>query len=323
MCYNTGGVIGTALALLQADMEIRKEENLKRILITFLMIAAAMTFVAGCTEDKVVRPVGEKPAVPTGVISTTGDRQVEINWRGNNDNGQTEGYGVYRFTGTVGGLDQYERIGKVSASDHLPISDKEDILRYSFIDDGLTNGTTYYYAVNAYNQYGESELSKIDAMDTPRPEGSAVLHDFHEYPSNAGFDFSTARIVRYDADNADVYFEYDPDLKAFFLFAGSNEVDIQDYGYTDDLTSVGWGDPGGGKGWSKVGWLELIDSHSYIVWTADNHYATIRIEATDPDSTQLSIDIRWAYQTDTGNPELKRGLITRPQHDANYGKRKG
>ena len=35
--------------------------------------------------------------------------------------------------------------------------------------------------------------------------------------------------------------------------------------------------PGDGEGWSAVGWLELIVHHSYIIWTADDHYATIRV----------------------------------------------
>ncbi|TFH64019.1 MAG: hypothetical protein E4G91_07125 [Candidatus Zixiibacteriota bacterium] len=295
---------------------------MKRLILLVLTMVGVLVFVAGCTEDKVVKAVGEVPAVPTGVSSITGDRQVEIDWRGNNDRDVTDGYGVYRYTHTVDGVDQYELLGTVLASAGV-IYEGDDVRWYSYVDRDVTNGITYYYAVNAYNRYGESELSRIDAMDTPRPEGNAVLRDFHTYPSNAGFDFSRARIVRYDAGDADVFFEYDPDLEAFFLFAGNNEVDIQDYGYTNDLTSVGWGDPGGGEGWSAVGWLELIEHHSYIIWTADDHYATIRIEATNDDPNQLSINIRWAYQTDDGNPELKRGLITRPQHDANYGKRKG
>jgi hypothetical protein len=297
---------------------------LKRLILLVLTMVNVVVFVAGCTEDKVVRVVGDAPAVPTGVSSTTGDQQVEVYWRGNNDNGLTDGYGVYRYTRTVEGEDRYELLGTVLASAAV-VYDGDDVRWYSYVDDNVQNGSTYYYSVNAYNEWGESELSKIDAMDTPRPEGSATLRDFHTYPSDAGFDFSRAqsKIVRYDSPDADIFFEYDPDLGTFFLFAGSNEVDIQDYGFTDDLTSVGWGDPGGGQGWSKVGWLELIDSHSYIIWTADDHYATIRIEATDADPNQLRIDIRWAYQTDVGNPELKRGLVTRPKHDANYGKRKG
>ncbi|MCX6833099.1 MAG: hypothetical protein NT028_13405 [candidate division Zixibacteria bacterium] len=295
---------------------------MKRLILLVLTMVGMLVFVAGCDEHKVVQAVGDVPAVPTGVSSTTGDQQVEVYWRGNNDNGVTEGYGVYRYTHTVNGVDQYELLGTVLASAGYLDG---DMRWYSYFDYNVTNGVTYYYSVNAYNKWGESELSVADLFDTPRPEGNAILRDFHTYPSNAGFDFSHAQshVVRYDSPNADMYCEYDADLGAFFLFAGSNEVDIQDYGYTDTLTAVGWGDPGGGDGWSAVGWLELIVHHSYIIWTADDHYATIRVEGTDSNPNQLIIDIRWAYQTAEGNPELKRGLITRPQHDANYGKRKG
>ena len=289
---------------------------MKRILLLGLMTLGAIALLVGCTDKHhVVDVVGEIPAVPVGVSSTTGDRQVDVYWSANNDNGLTKGYGVYRYTRTVNGVDEYELLGTVSAS--------SGIETYSYIDRNLANGVKQWYAVNAYNDFGESELSKAELFDTPRPEGVATLRDFHQYPADAGWDFSQTRVVRFDSDNADVYFEYDPELRTFFLFAGSSEIDIQDYGYTSDLTSVGWGDPGGGEGWSAVGWLELIVHHSYIVWTADDHYATIRVEAMNSNPGQLSVEIRWAYQTDTGNPELKRGVVTRPQHDANYGKRKG
>ena len=65
-----------------------------------LTLVGMLVLVAGCTEDKVVRVVGDVPAVPTGVSSTPEIEQVEIYWRGNNDRGVTEGYGVYRYTHT-------------------------------------------------------------------------------------------------------------------------------------------------------------------------------------------------------------------------------
>lgn len=292
---------------------------MKRILITCVIILGAMMFVAGCEEDKVVRPVGEVPAVPTGVSSFTGDHQVEIYWRGNNDNGLTEGYGVYRYTGTVGELDQYERIGRVGAGDHWDIAGDEDVYWYSFVDAGLTNGNTYYYAVNAYNKYGESNLSKIDAMDTPRPNGIANFRLFDESPERLGFDFSNHRTVAWDSDNADIFVEFDSDLQQYFVDVANGETYLQDYGYIDDLSAIGWGEPGGG--WSELGWSELLIGHGYLVYTADGHYAAIWI--SDINYQDGVVYTEWAYQTAPDNPELKRGLITRPQHDANYGKRKG
>lgn len=292
---------------------------MKKIAVSVL-ISIATALIIGCEETKVVDVVGDIPAVPTGVTSITRDEQVAVSWRANNDNGLTEGYGVYQLTRVVDGIGEYELLERVGAGQYLQ-NDGSDIRYYQYLDDHLSNGTTYYYAVNAYNSYGESELSQVDAMDTPRPEGTATLRDFHRYPNSAGFDFSRFQTVRFDNSDADIYFEYDTTLNAFFFFAANSDVDIQSYGYTGSLTDVGWGNPGDTTSWSQVGWMELVLHHSYIVWTADNHYATFRVDSFDYHNHFISIS--WAYQTETGNPELKRRPIARPPHAANYGRREG
>ena len=281
-----------------------------RIWIPALLILAAIAIV-GCEEKTKYITTAEVPAVPVGVYSVTGDGYVDVIWQANNDRGNTDGYGVYRYTGTVGGSDEYALLGTVDAS---PLAET-----YSFRDSDVQNGETYYYAVNAFNDYGESELSDPDAFDTPRPDGNATVRDFHTYPADGGFDFSRARVVSWDDATSDVYFEFDSNLDAFFFFAGNEDVDIMDFGYTDALNDVGWGDPGEGDGWSQVGWMELTLGHSYIVWTADNHYATFRVKSLGV--SNISID--WAYQTDEGNPELKRAPKVSPPHAENYGRRSG
>lgn len=285
---------------------------MKRI-ITLVMILAAAALVSGCDDDKVVFVDGE-PSVPVGVYSVTHDGFIEIVWQANNDAGLTEGYGVYRFIGYVGELEEYELIAVVTATLG------EELVAYN--DHDVVNGNTYYYAVNAYNEFGESELSYADIFDTPRPQGSATLRSLHEYPNQAGYDFSRFRAVHWEDPQADIFFEYDSNLGSFFVWVGGENydlVDIQDYGYTYDITDVNWGDPGGG--WSTVGWLELAVNHAYIVWTADNHFAAFRVNGLDVASR--SINITWSYQTDPGNPELKRRVLERPQHAENYGRREG
>ena len=76
-------------------------------------------------------------------------------------------------------MDQYELLGTVPASAGV-VYEGDDVRWYSYVDLDVTNGITYYYAVNAYNQYGESELSKIDANGySADPKGSPLLRDFH------------------------------------------------------------------------------------------------------------------------------------------------
>jgi hypothetical protein len=272
--------------------------------------------VLGCEKTKYVT-VGDAPAIPLGVSSVTHDGYITIYWNANNDNGLTKGYGVYRYTGTQGNQDQYVLLDKVDVGDNTAET-------YSYDDHTAENGSTYYYAVDAYNDFGESDLSNPDVFDTPRPEGSAQVYDYHETPGSAGFDFSRARVVAFDDGTADIHFEYDTDFNTYFLEA-SQGADFMDFGATSSINDVGWGDPGGGTGWSTIGYTELIVGHSYIVWTSDNHYATFRVEAFSTGSTHY-VSIDWAYQpSDNGDnrKELKPRPTTRPVHAANYGRRDG
>ncbi len=253
------------------------------------------------------------PATPTGVYSVTGDGLVSIIWPENNDNGITTGYGVYYYAGTQGGQDVYELMATVDASQHFKFSSTDDQWFLEYDDYDVENSTTYYYAVNAFNDFGESDLSVADVFDTPRPEGSATVQLSGQPLNRRGWDFSARDFVNWDANRADIFFEWDDNIGAFFIWAGAGDgrnVYIQDYGTTGDITSVGWGEVGGG--WSDVGWLELIENHSYIIrmgdinsqtGTADGYYATIRV--TNLNSSQLRANFQWAYQEDYGNPELK------------------
>jgi hypothetical protein len=79
------------------------------------------------------------PPVPTGLSATAGNAQVQLSW--NASTGAT-GYNVKRAT-TSGG--PYTTVATVSTT--------------SFTNMGLTNGTTYFYVVSAFNSNGESANS--------------------------------------------------------------------------------------------------------------------------------------------------------------------
>ena len=99
-------------------------------------------------------------------------------------------------------------------------------------------------------------------------------------------------------------------LGTFFINVADVNTDIQDMGYTYDFDDIGYSPS---EGWSSIGWTEVIDRHTYIIWTNDNHFAKLRVININGTS---SVEFQWAYQTDTGNPELAR-----PQHDEDYLKR--
>jgi hypothetical protein len=94
--------------------------------------------------------IGAAPAAPTGVNATAASGSVTLGW--NAVSGATS-YRVYRST-TSGG--SYSLVGSPAGT--------------SYADNGLTNGTTYYYVVRAHNGSVESaNSSQVSA--TPAGSG--------------------------------------------------------------------------------------------------------------------------------------------------------
>jgi len=254
---------------------------LKSPVLLFLGILA----LGGCTIEKKVYqyPADHTPpATPRGVMSVTGDGYVELFWF-ESDEPDLQGYRVYRSY-TLNGEYVFQ----------------STVRNGYYRDNSVVNGVTYYYAVAAFDDAeNESELSPEDVFDTPRPAGYDLLLFDPEYRGDlAGFDFSNQRRVAFDSPAADIIVDYDNELGAFFIDAGNVDIDIQDFGYTGSLDDVDWAPE---DGWSNVGWVEAIAGHSYIVWTADDHYAKFRV--TEIGTNSILLD--WAYQAVTGNPELK------------------
>ena len=107
------------------------------------------------------------PDVPTGVTATAGNTQVTVAWTA--ANGATS-YNLYRAT-TAGG------------EGATPV--KTGITTTSYVDTGLTNGTTYFYKVSAANAIGESGLSS-EASATPSGGGSSTLYQINCGGSSVG-----------------------------------------------------------------------------------------------------------------------------------------
>lgn len=227
----------------------------------------------------------EPPAVPRGLISITGDGKITLVWVPNEES-DLAGYNVWYSDTERGG---YELIASTSAA--------------QYVDRDVENGRTYYYAVSAFDFDGnESALSPEIVHDTPRPEGRNVtLWDYRRRPERAGFHFSSwGEVVAYDDERTDMYFDYDADTGIGYMIAPETDppTQMQDDGYTESLEDVNWAPE---EGWSPSGVLELIEGHSYIVWTWDNFFAAFRV--TEVGDGFVVFD--WCYQTDQGNPELK------------------
>ena len=249
-----------------------------------------VAFLAGCHEEDVYHPVPCVQAVaPVGLYSVTGDEQVAVYWIPVEPENVRE-YIVYRSTSPSSGFYELAHTN-----------------RDFFVDASVSNGVTYYYAVSAIDLCGyETELSRETAYDTPRPEGfDARMYDANgdNWP-RSGWDLSTARSVPWDDVDADVYFIRTDG--GDFLVASNLETDIQDAGY-GEFDDVSWAPT---SGWSPTGSVEVIPGHVYVVWTKTNNFAKIRARSMAVD--YLMFD--WAYQIDSGNPELspRPGRLSAP-----------
>lgn len=257
---------------------------------TGILLMVASLSLMGCESDNIIYVTDTYPTKPTGVTSTTADGAVFLYWDPNGEP-DLDFYRVYSGPEAVG---QFDLIGTTSTE--------------SFVDNQVVNGQTYYYAISAVNTAGqESELSVENVFDTPRPEGYGLtLYDLAVQPSMSGFDLSAFQRLPFDDPNVDIYIDQDVSLGLLYINAANDTTDLQDMGYTDNLDDITWSPD---AGWSPVGWAQVIEGHTYVIWTDDNHYAKLR--AVTVASTWAQFD--WAYQVDPGNPEL-----VKPAHESGY-----
>lgn len=265
-----------------------------------LLVSLAL---AGCDDDVIYVEDGP-PAVPAGVTTITGDGWVEIVWYPVRE-ADVEGYGVYRSRELDG---RYDRIATVGGIENT-----------SYTDRNVVNGETYYYAVDAFDESGnESELSYEAAFDTPRPAGAGVtLWAVQVDPAHSGLnwsDWGTPGFVQWWSNSdTDVYIQrIDGVLYAKGTLVGGFWNDIQDVGWTESMDDVSWA-PADGWSVAPTG-VELIEGHTYVVWTHDSFFAKFRVaDILSSGGTPSAIVIDWAYQIDQDNPELK-ALPIRPSH---------
>ncbi len=254
---------------------------MKRVVIGAVMMALA-SLLAGCKDSTSPRD-RIPPAAPRGFYSVTGDGAVYLHWLGNTESDVT-GYRVYMSACASGPGCPFDRIGSTGGT--------------SFTVNGLTNGVTRFFAVSAVDAAGnESDLTYEDVFDTPRPEGfGQSLSDANLLPQTSGWDFSQYAVVPDTSSRVDIYYARTQNTDR--MVAPFTDTDIQDAGYATSLDAV---DFAPANGWSPTGTVELVSGHCYVVHTNDDHYAKFRI--TSISAGHVVMD--WAYQVDSGNPELK------------------
>ena len=252
---------------------------MKKIILTIITLLLIVSFSACHINDPNYYVDNTPPAPPSGIYVLNGDNVVDISWNPNQER-DVAGYNVYYAYSYNG---KYTLIGSTANN--------------YFTDDGANNGTTYYYAVAAYDYNGnESDLSYDVAYATPRPEGyNQSIFDYLNFPDNAGYSFTTYSTVPYDDQSTDFFFE---NYNGTYYLDVYKDSDIQDMGATNDIYDIPYAPD---NGWSSTKDVIAKVGHSYVIWTWDNHYAKVRVKNITPDR----IVFDWTFQLVQGNKELK------------------
>ncbi len=108
------------------------------------------------------------PAAPTGLAATPGNAQVSLAWNGSTG---AASYNLYRATAA----------GAEGATPY-----KTGLTKTSYVDTGLTNGTTYFYQVAAVNSVGTSGKSS-EASAKPAAQATTT-----QLLGNPGFENGAA-----------------------------------------------------------------------------------------------------------------------------------
>lgn len=244
----------------------------------------AVLGICGC-QATIIMPDLTPPSPPRGISTATGDHFVEIFWLANPE-ADVAGYKIYSSSTAQGRFTFIASTGQPH-----------------FVDAGIQNGVTYYYAVSAYDFDGnESDPSADIAYDTPRPEGYDVqIADYRRNPGSAGYDFSTYSVGNYDDQYTDLFFE---NFNGTFYLNVWDDSNIRDMGYTASVYDIAYAPA---DGWSPTKDARVYPGHTYAVQTWDNHYAKVRVINV----SLAGVNFDWVYQLQEGNPRLKQAVSHR------------
>ena len=105
--------------------------------------------LAGCGPGATV-PDTTAPAIPAGLIATPGDAQVQLSWNANSE-GDLVGYTVH----------QGSESGNLTESAFVPAPTTVSTIT------GLTNGVTYFFALDAKDTAGNASARSSEVSATP------------------------------------------------------------------------------------------------------------------------------------------------------------
>ena len=245
---------------------------------------------------------------PSWLSSISLDRAVHLSWSANARTANSALFDYYRVYSTPYDLDRNVCEGAGWVLEGTTVSE-------DYLASGLANGSPRCFAVSTISRDGHESLWTTPRADTPRFDARNVLLDaFESYPATSGFTFFRAASNNFgvveSGSRGDIDFRIErSDDGALWLAPVRSDVLVALYSTepVEDLTSV---DVAPHTGFGR-GAIEAVPGYAYVfaVTYADGlHFGAVRVTHVGRD--YLILD--WAYQSDPGNPELRRFTRVEP-----------
>jgi hypothetical protein len=245
---------------------------------------------------------GNRLATPNALSTVSLDRAMQLSWASNARTGDPDLFDYYRVYSSPYDLDADECDDDAWVLEGTTVSE-------DFLATGLTNGVPRCFAVSAVSLDGHESTWSGVRSDTPRYDARNVLVFANQAQSSqSGFRFwmpsSGAFGSVLPGTRADLDFRVDRHSDgSLWMVPVRAGVRVAVYGSVpaEDLTSI---DIAPEIGYSS-GAVEALPGWIYVFETLESnglHYGAVRITHVGKD--YLILD--WAYQSDPGNPDLKR-----------------
>jgi hypothetical protein len=261
--------------------------------------------VIACSSDRT--DPGLPPDVPANLASTTLDGAIALVWTDNAFTSDPSIFSNYRVYSTSYDLDA-DLCGSSWGLEGTTVAPE-------FLVGALTNGISRCFAVSAVSLDGAESAKSLSVSDTPRPDSrNVVLFANQVQDAESGFRFwddldgdgraqnGELGLVRLgSATNVDFSVERDG-TGALFLTpvrAGTG-VEFYSAAPVEDLTSIDFA----ADGTYLTSPIEASPGFGYVFEMDGGdgflRYGAVRVTHVGP--AFLILD--WAFQTDSGNPEL-------------------
>jgi hypothetical protein len=240
-------------------------------------------------------------ATPAGLSSISLDRAVQLAWNANARESDPAMFLEYRVYSTNYDLDDDLCISGDWVLEGSTVSE-------DFLVTGIANGAPRCFAVSAVSRDGHESAWSGARADTPRYDARNILVDaFEDRPTTSGFRFFTGSAfgVVLPGDRTDLDFRVERRADgSLWLKPVRADVKLALYSTSPvaDLTSI---DVAPLRSAFATGAIEAVPGYAYVfesLLSDGLHYGAVRV--THVGRTYLILD--WSYQTDPGNPELRR-----------------